>query len=95
MAEKVGILGLGLIGSLAAEILMPEGYECAAVRRPSTESFPDTGGKLFDTARELAEWADVLISALPRLRSTIPRRRSSIAPSAAPSRSFVRARGSS
>jgi 3-hydroxyisobutyrate dehydrogenase-like beta-hydroxyacid dehydrogenase len=65
MAKKIGILGLGLIGSLAAEILMPEGYECAAVRRPSTESFPDAGGKLFDTARELAAWADVVISALP------------------------------
>ncbi|MBT3930039.1 MAG: NAD(P)-dependent oxidoreductase, partial [Rhodospirillaceae bacterium] len=65
MAEKIGILGLGLIGGITAEILMPEGYECAAVRRPSTESFPDTGGKLFDTARELAAWADVVISALP------------------------------
>lgn len=65
MAEKVGILGLGLIGGITAEILMPKGYECAAVRRPSTESFPDTGGKLFDTARELAEWSDVVISALP------------------------------
>jgi L-threonate 2-dehydrogenase len=70
MAEKVGILGLGLIGSLTAEILMPEGYECAAVRRPSTESFPDTGGKLFDTARELAAWADVVISALPSTDSS-------------------------
>ncbi|MBS29208.1 MAG: hypothetical protein CL566_09860 [Alphaproteobacteria bacterium] len=69
MAEKIGILGLGLIGSLTAEILMPEGYECAAVRRPSTEHFPDTGGKLFDTARELAEWSDVLISALPTVDS--------------------------
>jgi len=70
MAEKVGILGLGLIGSLSAEILMPEGYECAAVRRPSTESFPDTGGKLFDTARELAEWSDVVISALPNTEAS-------------------------
>jgi putative dehydrogenase len=70
MAEKIGILGLGLIGSLTAEILMPEGYECAAVRRPSTEGFPETGGKLFDTARELAQWADIVISALPNVEAS-------------------------
>ena len=70
MPEKVGILGLGLIGGLAAEILMPEGYACAAVRRPSTEGFPETGGRLFDTARELAEWADVVISALPSVEAS-------------------------
>jgi 3-hydroxyisobutyrate dehydrogenase-like beta-hydroxyacid dehydrogenase len=70
MAEKIGILGLGLIGGISAEILMPEGYECGAVRRPSTESFPDTGGKVFDTARELAAWSDVVISALPSTDSS-------------------------
>ncbi|MEK9831073.1 MAG: NAD(P)-dependent oxidoreductase [Rhodospirillaceae bacterium] len=70
MAEKIGILGLGLIGSLTAEILMPEGYECAAVRRPSTEGFPETGGKLFDTARELVQWADIVISALPNVEAS-------------------------
>jgi 3-hydroxyisobutyrate dehydrogenase len=51
MAEKVGILGLGLIGRLTAELIMPHGYECYAVRRPSTEDFPDMGGKLVDTPR--------------------------------------------
>ncbi|MEK9900993.1 MAG: NAD(P)-dependent oxidoreductase [Rhodospirillaceae bacterium] len=70
MAEKIGILGLGLIGSLTAEILMPEGHECAAVRRPSTEGFPETGGKLFDTARELVQWADIVISALPNVEAS-------------------------
>ena len=69
MAEKVGILGLGLIGRVAAEKLMPEGYECIAVRRPSTEDFPDVGGKLVETARELAEVSDIVISALPNVES--------------------------
>lgn len=67
MAKKIGILGLGLIGRVAAEKLMPEGYECIAIRRPSTEDFPGLGGKLLDTARELAEVSDVVISALPNV----------------------------
>ena len=67
MAKKIGILGLGLIGRVAAEKLMPEGYECIAIRRPSTEDFPGLGGKLVDTARELAEISDIVISALPNV----------------------------
>lgn len=67
MAKKIGILGLGLIGRVAAEKLMPEGYECIAIRRPSTEDFPGLGGKLADTARELAEISDIVISALPNV----------------------------
>lgn len=67
MAEKVGILGLGLIGRLTAELIMPHGYECYAVRRPSTEDFPAMGGKLVDTPRELAEVSDFLLSALPNV----------------------------
>lgn len=69
MVEKVGILGLGLIGRVAAELIMPHGFECYAVRRPSTEDFPDVGGKLVDTPRELAEVSDILISALPTVVS--------------------------
>ncbi len=69
MAQKVGILGLGLIGRLTAELIMPHGYECYAVRRPSTEDFPDMGGKLVDTPRELAEVSDILLSALPTVES--------------------------
>ena len=69
MAQKVGILGLGLIGRLTAELIMPYGYECYAVRRPSTEDFPDMGGKLVDSARELAEVSDILLSALPTVES--------------------------
>jgi 3-hydroxyisobutyrate dehydrogenase-like beta-hydroxyacid dehydrogenase len=69
MAEKVGILGLGLIGRLTAELIMPHGYECYAVRRPSTEDFPDMGGTLVESARELAEVSDILLSALPTVDS--------------------------
>ena len=65
MAEKIGILGLGLIGRVSAEKLMPEGHECYAIRRPSTDDFPSEGGKLVDTPRALAEACDVVISALP------------------------------
>lgn len=67
MTKKVGILGLGLIGRVAAELIMPQGFECYAVRRPSTEDFPDLGGKLVDTPRELAERSDILLSTLPTI----------------------------
>ncbi len=70
MAKKIGILGLGLIGRVAAEKLMPEGYECIAVRRPSTEDFPDSGGRLVETARELAAASDIVISALPSVEAS-------------------------
>ena len=70
MAKKIGILGLGLIGRVAAEKLMPEGYTCIAVCRPSTEDFPDTGGQLVDTARDLAAESDIVISALPSVEAS-------------------------
>jgi 3-hydroxyisobutyrate dehydrogenase-like beta-hydroxyacid dehydrogenase len=69
MTEKVGILGLGLIGRLVAELLIPHGYECYAVRRPSSESFPEMGGALVDTARELAAVSDILLSTLPTVEA--------------------------
>jgi 3-hydroxyisobutyrate dehydrogenase-like beta-hydroxyacid dehydrogenase len=69
MAETLGILGLGLIGRVAAELLMPRGHACYAVRRPSTADFPAAGGRLVDTARELAEVSDIVISALPNVPS--------------------------
>ncbi|MDE0779179.1 MAG: NAD(P)-dependent oxidoreductase [Alphaproteobacteria bacterium] len=70
MTKKIGILGLGLVGRVAAEKLMPEGYECIAVRRLSTEDFPDTGGKLVETARELAATSDIVISVLPSVEAS-------------------------
>lgn len=65
MVEKVGILGLGLIGRTAAELIMSHGYKCYAVRRPSTLDFPKIGGELVDTPRELAEVCDILLCTLP------------------------------
>ena len=65
MTERVGILGLGLVGRLVAELLIPHGIQCCAVRRPSTQNFPDMGGTLVSTPRELAEVSDILLSTLP------------------------------
>ena len=65
MTEKVGILGLGLIGRLVAELLIPHGFQCFAVRRPSTVDFPEIGGTLVNTPRDLAEVSDILLSTLP------------------------------
>lgn len=69
MTERIGILGLGLIGGVTAELLMSEGYACAAVCRRSTAGFPERGGRLVESARELAAGSDILISALPNVAS--------------------------
>ena len=71
MAQKIGLLGLGLVGRVIHELVTPHGYECFAVRRPSTEDFPDIGGTLVDTPRELAEVSDILVSALPTPESQV------------------------
>lgn len=69
MKAKVGILGLGLIGRTAAELLIRAAHTCYAVRRRSTENFPAMGGILVDTPADLARSVDILISSLPTAQS--------------------------
>jgi 3-hydroxyisobutyrate dehydrogenase len=67
--QKIGILGLGKIGRAIGENLLKEGYPVLAVRRPSTEDFTSVGGELVDSAAELANASDVLITCLPTVES--------------------------
>ena len=60
MARRVGILGLGKIGRAVASCLGPDGFELAAVRRPSTMDFE----RLLDTPATLARWSEVVVSCL-------------------------------
>jgi 3-hydroxyisobutyrate dehydrogenase-like beta-hydroxyacid dehydrogenase len=60
-ASKVGILGLGRIGRVAAANLANEGFAVAAVERPSSRDFV---GTLQPDAAALAAASDVVVSAL-------------------------------
>ena len=60
MARRIGILGLGKVGRAVAGCLTRDGFELAAVRRPSTADFE----RLVDTPAALAQWSDVVISCL-------------------------------
>jgi 3-hydroxyisobutyrate dehydrogenase len=60
-ASRVGILGLGRIGRVVAANLVGEGFDVAAVERPSSHDF---GGALQPDAAALAAASDVVVSAL-------------------------------
>ncbi|WP_202444651.1 2-hydroxyacid dehydrogenase [Schauerella aestuarii] len=65
--KRLGILGMGTIGACiarrAAAFDMPTGYHN---RRPKA----DTDAQYFDSVQALAEWADVLIVAVPGGQAT-------------------------
>jgi len=66
MKEKIGILGLGRMGSTAARLLLANGQKVFAVDRPSTRWLLDAGGKLVDSPRALGETTNILLVLLAR-----------------------------
>ncbi|MAQ55366.1 MAG: hypothetical protein CMM82_00590 [Rhodospirillales bacterium] len=66
MTEKIGILGLGRMGSTAARLLLANGQKVFAVDRPSTHWLLDAGGKLVDSPRALGETTNILLVLLAR-----------------------------
>ena len=66
MKEKIGILGLGRMGSTAARLLLANGQKVFAVDRPSTRWLVDAGGKLVDSPRALGETTNILLVLLAR-----------------------------
>jgi len=66
MKEKIGILGLGRMGSTAARLLLANGQKIFAVNRPSTRWLLDAGGELVDSPRALGETTDILLVLLAR-----------------------------
>ncbi len=66
MTEKIGILGLGRMGSTAARLLLANGQKVFAVDRPSTRWLLDAGGKLVDSPRALGETTNILLVLLAR-----------------------------
>ena len=66
MTEKIGILGLGRMGSTAARLLLANGQKVFAVDRPSTHWLLDAGGKLVGSPRALGETTNILLVLLAR-----------------------------
>ena len=64
MGERIGILGLGQIGGMAARLLLAAGHAVSAVDRPAAAWLPDAGGSLVPDAKRLAETSDIVIAAL-------------------------------
>lgn len=64
MARRIGIIGLGKMGRACATNLMADGFEVAAVRRPSTLDFERDGGRLAESINELIATVDVAITLL-------------------------------
>ena len=66
MINKIGILGLGRMGGMAARLLLANGQKVFAVDRKSTRWLLDEGGELVANPRELGEMTDFLIVLLAR-----------------------------
>src|SRR5829696_4602411 len=65
MAEKVGWIGLGIMGSLQAMNLAQAGYELTVfnrTREKADEWAAEHGGTVVDSPREVAENSDVVIT---------------------------------
>ncbi len=65
MADKVGFIGLGIMGSLQAMNLAKAGYELTVFNRTreKAEAWADEhGGTVVDSPREVAESSDVVIT---------------------------------
>jgi 3-hydroxyisobutyrate dehydrogenase-like beta-hydroxyacid dehydrogenase len=65
MAEAVGFIGLGIMGSLQAMNLAKAGYELTVYNRTREKAdawVKENGGSVADTPREVAEASDVVIT---------------------------------
>jgi len=67
MAEKVGFIGLGIMGKPMARNLMEAGYELTVHNRSpeKAEELGEEGANVAATPREVAEKSDVIITMLP------------------------------
>ncbi len=67
MAEKVGFIGLGIMGGPMAHNLIEAGYDLVLYNRPldKAEELAGEGAKVVDSYKEVAEECDVIITMLP------------------------------
>jgi 2-hydroxy-3-oxopropionate reductase len=67
MAEKIGFIGLGIMGKPMARNLMEAGYELTVYNRSrgKVDELAEEGAKAAGSPREVAEQSDVVITMLP------------------------------
>src|SRR3989337_266697 len=67
MAEKIGFIGLGIMGKPMAKNLMEAGYEVGLYNRTreKAEEIARDGTIVADSPREVAEGSEVVITMLP------------------------------
>jgi 3-hydroxyisobutyrate dehydrogenase-like beta-hydroxyacid dehydrogenase len=64
MSQRIGILGLGEMGGMAARLLLAQGVAVSAVDRPSAAWLTEAGGTLVADAAALAQQSDIVIMLL-------------------------------
>jgi 3-hydroxyisobutyrate dehydrogenase-like beta-hydroxyacid dehydrogenase len=67
MDQKIGMIGVGIMGSAMSANLLKAGYEVIGydVAPPQLEGLVQQGGSGADSCRDVAEQADVVITSLP------------------------------
>jgi len=63
--QRVGVIGLGVMGLPIARNLMERGFEVIGYRRSGSAALAEAGGKVAGSAAEVAAAADVLLSIVP------------------------------
>lgn len=65
--EKVGFVGLGIMGAAMARNLLEAGHELVVHNRtrPKAEALAEHGAKVADTPRGVAEACDIVFTMLP------------------------------
>ncbi|HEX2183309.1 MAG TPA: NAD(P)-binding domain-containing protein, partial [Rubrobacteraceae bacterium] len=67
MAERIGFIGLGIMGKPMAQNLMDAGYELTVYNRSpqKAQELGEGGASVADSPREVAENSDIIITMLP------------------------------
>jgi 3-hydroxyisobutyrate dehydrogenase len=63
--QRVGVIGLGVMGLPIARNLMERGFEVIGYRRSGSPGLAEAGGKVAGSPAEVAAAADVLLSIVP------------------------------
>src|SRR5215217_813680 len=65
MAERVGFIGLGIMGKPMAENLIESGYDLVVYNRTREKAEELDGATVAESPKEVAEQSDVIITMLP------------------------------
>jgi 2-hydroxy-3-oxopropionate reductase len=67
MAERIGFIGLGLMGRPMAQHLLAAGYQLTAFNRsrPAIDGLARAGARAANSPREVAEQSDIVMTMLP------------------------------